>query len=164
MAKDTVRLLMTAAQFLVCCSMANPGVQAADEPQLSVQRNDITFQVVVIEKHATLQDHGKNLEVLKGEVVVLRARLYDDPGAGSKVYLFSSDAGDSTTLIDANGDWWVIAAGGALTEKRWRWMEKPPTTRLGSFRFLPGSASYLWSPSNVEVDRSEIYRYKDPRE
>lgn len=162
--RDRVRLLLATAQIFVSCSMATQGIHATDELQLSVKRNDLTIRVVVVAKHETLQDHGKNLEVRKGEAVVLQARLYDDPGAGSKAYLFSSDTGDSTTLIDANGDWWIITAEGALAEKRWRWMEKPPAALLGSFRFLPGSSSYLWSPGSSEVDLSNIYRYKDPRE
>jgi len=121
-----------------------------------------SIKIIKTNQHPFQSDHDRKLiTVDRNQKTIDELQIYADSGDGCESYLFDSDS--KYILVDCNGQWFSIdKTTGTLKNEGWNWEQKLPEVYLGKFQTVDKDSIYLYSPGTI-VQKSDIYKYKDPR-
>lgn len=129
-------------------------------PQEKIDENAI--KIIRVGQHPFLTDHCKQLIIEdKSGKILAKEELYCDPGNGCNSYLFNT--GTSFTLIDCNGQWFVIdKSSGQIKNNGWNWHKELPKKVVGVYSKKYGEIEYEFKVIDI-LTRDQVYKFKDPK-
>ncbi len=87
---------------------------------LHSESEDISIQIVKINEHPNLPDHGRLLIAKINGKEIDKVMIYPDPGVGVPLHFIKN--GNKITAIDCNGIWYEITKNG-IKKLGWKWYE-----------------------------------------
>ncbi|MCB9877457.1 MAG: hypothetical protein H6835_07650 [Planctomycetes bacterium] len=143
------------AVVVLCAAFAACGASLPQSAGWLDPKTGIRIVVDAVDAHPSLRDHGRTLCVVSPGGAVQRFALHPENGLGVPCNLYRLDA-QRLLVVDCDGVWITIGAGGEVESRRWCWRRELPREFLGCFRAERDRVYRL-----EQGAAPEIYLFKD---